>query len=486
MTDLRFLADQALSRAAGAPLVGGNALRLLRDAAESYPAWLQAIAEARSSVHFESYILTEDECGERFADAFLRKAKEGVTVRVLYDWLGGLGRTSGRFWRRLREGGVEVRCFNPPRLDEPFGFLRRDHRKCLVVDGQIAHVTGLCVGKMWEGSPERGLAPWRDTGVEVRGPAVAAVAQAFAEAWASAGPPLPAADLPAEGSLAPAGDVSLRVVADQSGTAGLYRLDILVAAMARKTLWLADAYFAGTATYVQALTSAARDGVDVRLLVPGRGSDIALMQAVSRAGYRPLLTAGVRLFEWNGPMMHAKTAVADARWARVGSTNLNLASWVGNWELDIVVEDAGFGEAMQAQYEIDLAGSTEVVLRSGRRGLRATGTRQGRARGGGGSAPRAAAGAIRIGNALGAALLPRRVHGDAERRLLLPGGLALLVLSAAGWLWPRVLAWPMALLALWLGVALLLRAAREPQAAVPPAPPPKPERRAIGDAAPGP
>jgi cardiolipin synthase len=265
----------------------------------------------------------------------------------------------------------------------------------------------------------------------------------------------------------------LRVVADQSGTAGLYRLDILVAALARKTLWLADAYFAGTTTYVQALTSAARDGVDVRLLVPGRGSDIAVMQAISRAGYRPLLEAGVRLFEWNGPMMHAKTAVADARWARVGSTNLNLASWVGNWELDIVVEDAGFGETMQAQYESDLAGSTEVVLRStARRRLRPAWARKDRARGGGGSAPRAAAGAVRIGNALGAALLARRVHGPAERRLLVPAGLGLLVLAAAGWLWPRVVAWPFAILALWLAAGLLLRAARVPRAAGPPLPPP--------------
>jgi cardiolipin synthase len=254
------------------------------------------------------------------------------------------------------------------------------------------------------------------------------------------------------------------VVADQSGTAGLYRLDLLVAALARKTLWLADAYFAGTATYVQALTSAARDGVDVRLLVPGRGSDIALMQAVSRAGYRPLLEAGVRLFEWNGPMMHAKTAVADARFSRVGSTNLNLASWVGNWELDVVVEDDAFGQAMQAQYETDLAGSTEVVLRSAwRLGARSAEARPGRARGGGGSAPRAAAGAMRIGKAVGAALLPRRVHGSAERRILVPAGIGLIVLAAAGWLWPRVLAWPLALVATWLGGALLLRAVREPR-----------------------
>src|SRR6185295_3809824 len=130
-----------------------------------------------------------------------------------------------------------------------------------------------------------------------------------------------------------------------------------------------DAYYAGTTSYVQALRAAARDGVDVRLLVPN-GTDIPLLRPLSRAGYRTLLEAGARVFEWNGPMLHAKTAVADGRWARVGSTNLNIASWLGNYELDAVVEDAGFAAAMSAQYLADLTNATEVLLRSGRRRLR--------------------------------------------------------------------------------------------------------------------
>ena len=254
-----------------------------------------------------------------------------------------------------------------------------------------------------------------------------------------------------------AGDWSLRVVATTSGTAGLFRLDTLVAALARKTLWLTDAYYAGTSTYVQALRAAARDGVDVRLLVPGRGSDIALMQAVSRAGYRPLLEAGIRVFEWNGPMMHAKTAVADARWARVGSTNLNLASWIGNRELDVVIEDEAFGCEMEGQYLKDLENTTEVVLNRRQRVRAAGDARAKRTRGAGGSAGRAAAGALRIGNALGSALTARRVLGPAERRLMVPGGLLLVLLAVVGALWPRVLAWPLAALCAWLGSALLWR-----------------------------
>jgi cardiolipin synthase len=460
VSDARLLAGQAFSRAAGAPLVHGNAITLLRDARENYPRWLQAIQGAQSSIHFESYIIHQDEVGLRFADALVERARAGVKVRVVYDWMGAIGQSWPSFWRKLRRGGVDVRCFNPPRLWEPLGWLLRDHRKCLVVDGRVAFVTGLCVGKMWEGWPERGLPGWRDTGVELSGPAVADVARAFADTWAACGEPLPASDLPSAGEIKEEGDVSLRVVATTTGTTALYRLDTLVAALARKSLWLTDAYFAGSSTYVQALRSAAADGVDVRLLVPGRGSDIAVMQAVSRAGYRALLEGGVRVFEWNGPMVHAKTAVADGRWARVGSTNLNVASWIGNWELDVVVEDERFGREMEEQYVRDLAESTEVVL-SRRRVREAEGApRRARTPGGRGSASRAAAGALRIGNAIGAALSPRRVHGAAERRLLVPGGIALVALAPVAFLWPEVLAFPLGTFSLWLGAALLVRAVR--------------------------
>ncbi len=141
----------------------------------------------------------------------------------------------------------------------------------------------------------------------------------------------------------------------------MYRTDLLVASTARKNLWLTDAYFIATAAYTQALQAAARDGVDVRLLVPG-ASDIPAVSPLSRSGYRSLLEAGVRVFEWNGTMLHAKTAVADGIWSRVGSTNLNLASWLSNYELDVAIEDAAFAKVMAWQYEQDLARATEIVL----------------------------------------------------------------------------------------------------------------------------
>jgi len=449
----RSLLDQAFSRAAGAKRIGGNAVRLLRDAAESYPAWLDAIASAERYVHFESYIIRADASGRRFADALMAKARAGVRVRVLYDWMGAVGKTPGRFWRAMRAAGAEVRCFNPLRLSSPLGWVHRDHRKSLVVDGMVGHVTGLCVGDAWVGDPTRGIAPWRDTGVEVRGPAVAEIERAFERTWAAAGPPLASDDRDRQ-PPGPAGDVTVRIVASEPARGAVLRTDELVAAAARETLWLSDAYFAGLPSYVQALRAAALDGVDVRLLVPG-GTDIPLLRPLSRAGYRPLLEAGVRVFEWNGPMMHAKTAVADGRWARVGSSNLNMASWVGNYELDAMMEDVPFAERMMRQYETDLGNATEVHLQESRSARRSRPCARGA-----GSAGRAAAGALRIGNTVSAAVAGHRVLAPADARILGGVGLTLLLGAVVAAVWPRLLAWPFGLLLVWLGGALLARAVR--------------------------
>ena len=462
-----IVADQALSRAAGAPLVDGNAVRLLVDAAENYPAWLEAIGRAEHYIHFESYIVHDDRAGALFADALVERAKAGVRVRVVYDWLGAVGATPRAFWYRLEDAGVEVRAFNPPTLWRPLAWMARDHRKMLAVDGRVAYVSGLCVGDTWVGTAD--TPPWRDTGVEILGPAVADVHAEFAQIWSVLGAPLPVEERPDRATIPRCGDVALRVIGSQPGEASVMRLDALVASLARERLWITDAYFVGVPGYVQALTAAAADGVDVRLLVPGE-SDLPWVRAFSRAGYRGLLAGGVRVFEWNGSMVHAKTAVADGRWTRVGSSDLNLQSWIGNWELDVTVEDADFGAAMERMFERDLAHATEVVLRArhavappvhaqaprqpspvpaekGRPSARAVRRQAGPGR--------AAASALRIGHAVGAALTARRALGAAEAPTLAFGGLALLALAATAAWRPAALAYPLAVLAAWLGVSLL-------------------------------
>ena len=458
---LRRFADQAFSRAAGAPLVPGNEIRLLKDAAENYPAWIEAIRSAKQTVHFETYIIHADKVGYEFAELIAAKAREGVRVRLIYDWLGARGTASWLFWRRLRKAGVEVRCFNPPRLDSPLAWLSRDHRKLIAVDGRIGFVTGLCVGQRWVGDPARRMDPWRDTGVQLEGPAVFDLENAFAQMWTALRPPHSPPDLlPAQVRGPSVGDVALRIVASQPTLAGLYRLDQLLGAISRHSIWLTDAYFLGTPSYVQSLCAAALDGVDVRLLVP-RTSDLAIVRSMSRVGYRTLLESGVRIFEWNGSMLHAKTAVVDGRWARVGSTNLNIASWMANYELDVVAEDEPFADAMEEMYLADLDQSTEIIL-SAKDKVRPRERRHPRRRRGSarGSVGRAATSVLTIGSTVGTAITSRRVLGPAEAPIMITAAFALLLIFAVAVLWPLAVSIPVAIVSAWATLALLIKALR--------------------------
>ena len=454
--DVDALAARAFGRAAGAQSSEGNAVRLLLDARENFPAWLDAIRGAQRLILFECYILDDDEVGRAFASALADRAREGVQVFVLYDWLGSF--RTGYFWERLRGDGVQVAAFNPLQFTSPLGWVMRDHRKMIAIDGRIGFVSGLCVSGHWLGNPQKRLEPWRDTGVQIQGPAVSDLEQAFAQVWRSTGAvPVPRRLLTTAAAMPSAGSLRVRVISGEPASASTYRLDLLIAALAHERLWLTDAYFVGTTAYVQALRSAARDGVDVRLLVPG-ASDIPAVSMLSRAGYRSLLVAGIRVFEWNGTMLHAKTAVADLHWSRIGSTNLNLASLLGNYELDVAIEDAAFAARMAEQFELDLARSTEIVLTSRNRVKRAGPRPHSARRSRSGSAGRAAAGAVSMGSALGAALTNRRALGRSEAGLLVKMAIAAVVLSAVGALWPQVIAWPVAVVAAWIGISWMSKA----------------------------
>ena len=463
---LRIFAQQWFSRVAGAPLTEGNAIELLIDARANFDAWLAAIATAQDSVLFENYIWGDDEVSHAMVAALASRAKDGVRVRVVRDGLGCLGVSRMKLFRPLLAAGGEVRTYNPFNPLSPLGWISRDHRKQLVVDNTVGFVSGVCVSAKWLGRVDKNIPPWRDTGLSIWGPAVQDLAMAFGETWGNLGTPLPA-DLKAltEPTHA-AGGIALRVVATLPHTTGIYRLDQMIAAIAEKRLWLTDAYFVGTAAYVQALSAAAKDGVDVRLLVPGT-TDVPALGALSRAGYRSLLETGVRVFEWNGSMLHAKTAVADGRWARVGSTNLNMASWGGNCELDVAIEDEPFARRMEAQYETDLGNATEMILedRKTRRVRPGPVVRVGLGGRASSGSSRAAAGALRLANTVGAAIANRRVLMSSERNVLLAGATLLAGISVVGALWPRVIAWPFAVFALWLGIGLVGRYVRTVRAA---------------------
>lgn len=356
----RTLATRVLDRTAGARAIAGNAVRLLVDGPEAYPAMLEVIHGATERIHFGNYIIRGDATGERFADALIAAARRGVAVRVQYDWLGSKG-TRRSYWRALRAAGIEVRAFNSPRLGDLFGNLARNHGKLVSADARVAILGGFCIGDEWTGDPESGTPPWRDTAVEVRGPAVGAIDESFARTWRRAGGHIPQAE--ADGVEIPAaGSAEVRVIGSVPGRARIARLLELMAAGAQDRLWLTDAYTVVLPQMRSAVQDAARGGVDVRLLVPG-SSDLPMVRNLSRFGYRDLLQAGVRIFEWNGPMLHAKSFVSDGRWVRVGSSNLNPSSFLGNWELDVLVEDEALAARVEDQFRRDLARSAEVELR---------------------------------------------------------------------------------------------------------------------------
>lgn len=450
--------NESIERVTGAELITGNDVELLIDAAENYPAWLAAIESAENRILFESYIIHDDEQGRIFADALIKKAKQGVDVKLIYDWLGGFGKTSRRFWRKLRENGIEVRCYNPPSLMDPLAIFSRDHRKTMVVDGQTAFVSGLCVGQDWVGHPDQDVPGWRDTGVQLTGPAVSLVEEAFANVWETLGPKLeprqPARD---RRSADTAGKIALRVVASVPGAANVYRADQVLAVASRESMWISDAYFIGIPSYLQNLKDAAADGVDVRILVP-QSTDIGLIRDTTRSTYRPLLEAGIRVFEWNGPMMHAKTAVFDGRVSRVGSTNLNIASWFGNYEMDVLVEDEGFGRQMQEMFLRDMENSTEIVLSLTAGSASKTPKRKKRARKGGGSMRKATANALNAATSIGTALTRQAPLGAAEARLLFIGGGLLLGFALLLIFFPRGASIPIVVLLLLLAIPTLIKA----------------------------
>ena len=225
--DSTALADRAIDRAAGARPIPGNQVSLLIDGPNAFRAMFALIEQAEHRIHFENYIIRDDRIGTEFAAALAAKARSGIEVRVLYDWLGSIG-TSGKYWRALRNAGAEVRSFNPPRAVDLFANLTRDHRKFVSADGRHAILGGLCIGDEWTGYPERGVQPWRDTAVEIRGPATVGLDQGFSRVWRRAGGRSFDEILHASGESS--GDAAVRVLAGVPGRERTYRVLELLAA----------------------------------------------------------------------------------------------------------------------------------------------------------------------------------------------------------------------------------------------------------------
>jgi cardiolipin synthase len=341
-------------------LTTGNAVRLLRNGAEAFPAWLNAIDAARTRVSMEMYIFDDDRIGRRFADALCCAARRGVSVRLLYDFIG-CRRDSPEFFANMRQAGVHTIAYHPYRLWRPrfWSLIRRNHRKTLVCDGQIAFAGGINVADAWlETSDYGGI--WHDVAVEVKGPAVQIIEQTFLRTWnwrAKRRFRFKRSRVPCP---APAGDVALAVVANRElvDRFSIRRAALHAIRASRERAYLVSPYFMPDVGFINGLARAVARGVDVRVLVPV-SSDSLLADLASRASFARLLKAGIRLFQHH-PAAHSKALLVDREFVSIGSYNFDHRSLVYNLELVVNALDRECNEALAATLLEDMATGTEI------------------------------------------------------------------------------------------------------------------------------
>lgn len=342
---------------------GGDDVRLLRDGVEAFPAMLDAIAAAQREVILEMYWVGPDAVGHRFRDALAARARAGITVRVIYDAVGSLAITDG-FWQPLVRAGGEVHEYHPlSPLKPAFELARieqRNHRKILVVDGRRGFTGGLNLARPWLPIAEGGEA-WRDDMIEVVGHAAAEMRTLFYKTWRRvtrslrAGPPdlVPLAKRPTG---------KVWVLASQQRSKRNLRREYLARLnRAERSIEIANSYFIPDRNVRSALYRAVLRGVRVRVLVPSK-SDVAVVQFALEALYDTLIKNGVDIYCHSGPMMHAKTAIIDDRFATIGSYNLDERSQTKNLEVNIAVEDEAFATHVRAWFDRDLEHATHLDL----------------------------------------------------------------------------------------------------------------------------
>ena len=353
---------------AGSPLSTGNSVLLLQDGPATYRAMLAAIAGARDHVHMETYILEDDEVGRQFVRALLAKRAQGVQVALIRDSAGTLG-TPAALFAELVAGGVQVLEFNPLNplvARKEWELNRRDHRKLLIVDGRTAFLGGINISSVYSGGSSRrhtaAEPAWRDTDLQLQGPVVAELQKLFLAAWAAQnGPALaPRLSFPVPER---AGHLVVRAIGSSPDEpySTIYATLLSAIASAETSVQITNAYFMPDPQLLAALEAAAARGVAVTLILPGR-TDFWLAFHAGRGSYERLLRAGVRIFERQGVILHAKTALVDGVWATVGSTNLDWRSFLHNYELNAVVLGAEFGQQVQAMFDKDLAASQAITL----------------------------------------------------------------------------------------------------------------------------
>lgn len=343
--------------------LAGNDAALLKDGEEAFPAMLAAIGGARDFVLLEFYAFSDDSIGRAVADLLKEKAREGVAVYLVYDSVGSV-LTDRDFFLDLAAAGVRVAEFRPIIFWKPYwNWIKRDHRKTVCVDGKAAFVGGFNITE-YDAPRSLGGRGWKDAQALVRGPAVGAVERLFWEAWESATPVAGSRQpAPPPAPRPPAGDkaVSVLFAGGFRNVRSIRRSYRHAIDGARDYIYITNAYFLPDRLVYRRLVQAARRGVDVRVIGPCE-TDHPYVRWASWAMYAHMIKNGVKIYEWQGPILHSKTAVIDGIWSSVGSHNLDHRSLHYNLELNLNVYDHAFGAAVARAFREDLKNSRLVTL----------------------------------------------------------------------------------------------------------------------------
>ena len=358
----------------GSSLVVGNKVELLIDGPATYEAMFTAIDQAKDHINMETFIIENDEIGQRFSKALIAKQTSGVQVNLIYDSVGSIN-TPATFFEALRASGINVLEYNPINplvARKGWDVNQRDHRKLLIIDGQVAFVGGINISSVYSSSSfgrskvAKNKQPWRDTHLRMEGPVVGEFQKLFMDTWSHQKGDVLAAKNYFPGTPVKGTEV-VRAIGSSPDEPYSQIYSTLISAInsAETQVFITNAYFVPDPKLLTALKEAVQRGVDVRLLLPGR-TDSTLVFYASRSYYDELLSANVKIYERQDALLHAKTAMIDGVWSTIGSTNLDWRSFTNNQEINAVVLGQGFGSQMQSIFEKDLESSTLITLESWR------------------------------------------------------------------------------------------------------------------------
>ena len=358
--DLAF--QQTMHALTGSPLLDGNRVEILRNGVQFFPSMLAAIRTAQKAINLEFYIYWDGKIGKQFAEALAERARAGVAVKVILDAIGS-AQMSQSLIDFMRRNGIDLEWYHPLRWYTLSRYNHRTHRKLMVVDGTVGFSGGVGIADEWLGDADS-KDHWRDTVVRVEGPVVMQMQFAFMDNWVkSRGELLTGLDYFPQ--VEPPGHHRTQVIksSPSEGSSAVKLLYIVSIVSATKSIYISNAYFLPDRDTLRALEGAIRRGVDVRVIVPGEINDVPIVRQASRMHYDLMLRRGIKIYEYQPTMMHAKTMVVDGIWSTVGSSNFDERSFRLNDEVNVNIYSEEIAQQMESMFFEDLKRSEEITLR---------------------------------------------------------------------------------------------------------------------------